>query len=153
MRLIGIAVVIVTASLATSCQAGSKASVPVTQPESSAATVAPAPTADPTTPSTIAEPPASSGSPKAFAQGDDFDATCVVAWPTAPERTSSSIAMRMSCTGVPSRYQFVDVTYGDPNLDVTPSTGSMHVRGTVQDVARSQLGFMTLVVLASDIQK
>jgi hypothetical protein len=57
----------------------------------------------------------------------------------------------MSGAGVPSQHLFVDVTYGDPHLNVTPSTGSMAVKGKIVDTAGSQLGFTTLIVVASSI--
>lgn len=87
-----------------------------------------------------------------FDIGDDFDRTCVVAWPTAPVRASESIQMRMSCVGVPDQFLFVDVVYGDPDLEVTPSKAKMVVHGTIADVARSEYGFTTLVVAADEVE-
>ena len=58
----------------------------------------------------------------------------------------------MSCRDVPTEFQFVDVTYADPEFTVTPSTGPMRVEGKVVDIARSELGFQTLVVLASSVR-
>ena len=83
--------------------------------------------------------------------GDSFSSYCVVAWPTAPVRSTDQIDMRMSCQGVPQQFLFVDVAYGDPNLHVTPSTGQMLVKGKIVDVSRSELGFTTLDVVATKI--
>jgi pimeloyl-ACP methyl ester carboxylesterase len=84
--------------------------------------------------------------------GSAFDDECVVAWPTAPVRTSSEIDLTMSCAHVPeSQYQFTYVAYGDPNLAITPSTGRVRVIGKVVDVAQSAYGYKELVVEASNI--
>lgn len=102
----------------------------------------------PEVPETTA-PPITTG--RTYEPGDEFEASCVVAWPTAPVRYRDHIEMRMSCSGVPSQFLFVDVAYGDPDLPVTPSTGSMRVRGEIADIARSELGFTTLIVIADDV--
>ncbi|MEV0569125.1 SGNH/GDSL hydrolase family protein [Dactylosporangium sp. NPDC050588] len=83
--------------------------------------------------------------------GDAFRSHCVVAWPTAPVRTTQYIQMRMSCQGVPQQFLFVDVVYPDPKLNVTPSTGSMLVEGKIADLTQSEYGFRTVVVQASRI--
>jgi len=58
----------------------------------------------------------------------------------------------MTCDSVPlSQFLFVDVGYDDPDLPVTPSTGYMRVRGEIIDIARSELGFTTLIVFADQI--
>ena len=76
-----------------------------------------------------------------FAPGAHFDDYCVIAWPTAPTYTSTSIQMTMSCEDVPEgQYLFTDVVYNDPSLQPTPSTGRMHVVGTVIDVAAPTMG-------------
>lgn len=62
--------------------------------------------------------------------------------PTARDHLGSS-GLRTS--------QATDVTYGDPNLVVTPSTGSMRVYGTVVDIAESEYGFKVLLVYADRI--
>jgi hypothetical protein len=104
-----------------------------------------APTATTTTTTT----PASSGS---LTVGSPFSDDCVVAWPTAPTVTSDSIIMTMTCGHVPEgEFLFTQVQYGNPNLDVTPSTGTMHVVGRVVDVAKSDYGYEELVVRASSI--
>jgi hypothetical protein len=87
-----------------------------------------------------------------FSAGAAFDDYCVVAWPTAPIRSSSGIQMTMTCTHVPeSQYLFTVVAYGDPNLPITPSTGQMHVTGRVVDVATSGYGYRELVVRADHV--
>jgi hypothetical protein len=92
--------------------------------------------------------PGSSG----FTPGDHFDDHCVIAWPTAPSYTSTSIQMTMSCEHVPENlYLFTQVVYGDPNLQPNPDTGEMHVVGTVIDVARSDYGYSELEVQASQV--
>jgi hypothetical protein len=106
-------------------------------------TVPPATTEPPTT----TEPGASG-----LAIGAPFQSACVVAWPTAPTVTSTSIILTMTCEAVPeSQYLFTQVTYDDPNLDVTPDTGTMEVTGQVEDVAKSDLGYSELIVKASHI--
>lgn len=99
-----------------------------------------------TTPPTVRSPEAH------FDIGDDFNAACVIAWPTAPARGVDSIQMRMSCSGVPSQFLFVDVVYGDPDLDVTPSRSRLMVHGVIADIVRSEFGFTTLVVLADAVE-
>lgn len=102
-----------------------------------------------TTATTPTTKPQSSG----FAVGDNFEGNCVVAWPTAPVITQNAIIMTMSCSNVPeSEYLFTQVQYGDPNLDITPDTGTVQVTGKVVGVAKSELGFEELVVLASNIK-
>jgi len=59
--------------------------------------------------------------------------------------------MTMSCSGIPSQYLLVVVVYGDPSLAVTPSTGTMTVKGTVVDFAQSQMGMTMPVIQASSI--
>jgi pimeloyl-ACP methyl ester carboxylesterase len=86
-----------------------------------------------------------------FTPGAPFVASCVNAWPTAPSYTSTSITMTMSCSGVPSKYLFVQVIYGDPNFPIRPSTGRVSVRGRVVDVARSAYGYSELLVEATTV--
>ena len=86
-----------------------------------------------------------------FDIGDKFDASCVVAWPTAPVRSQSGTDMRMSCGGVPGQFLFVDVHTNDRNLAINPSTGSVRVIGKIVDIAESEYGFRSLVVLASQV--
>ena len=108
-------------------------SVPVTPP--------------PTSPPVVTVPPSPS-----FTVGSAFDDYCIVAWPTAPTTTSDSIEMTMTCQHVPEgEFLFTHVIYGDPNLDVTPSTGEMHIIGRVADVATSDYGYKELVVNASRV--
>jgi hypothetical protein len=108
------------------------------------------PTTEPSQTTTPSPPPVSDGTSH-FEIGDRFVASCVVAWPTAPVRTTTTIQMRMSCNGVPQQYLFVDVVYPDPNLQVTPSTGYMQVEGTIADMATSEFGYRTLIVQADRI--
>ena len=95
---------------------------------------------------------AGSASSANLAVGSEFDDRCVVAWPTAPVRTSHEIELTMSCLHVPeSKYLLTHVTYGDPDLAITPSTGRIRVHGRVTDVASSGYGFKELVVDADRI--
>ena len=57
--------------------------------------------------------------------GDAFDDYCHNAWPTAPSYTTTQIIMTMRCDNQPQQYLFVQVSYPDPDLPVTPSTGRM----------------------------
>ena len=87
-----------------------------------------------------------------FAIGSDFSQSCSIAWPSAPVVTSSAIQLTLQCSGVPSdQYQLVVAVYPDPDLPVTPSTGSMQVSGTVADVGTSGSGLVYLVVQASAV--
>jgi hypothetical protein len=105
-----------------------------------------------TTPATPAPPPSASH-PQSLAVGASFDSECVVAWPTAPVTTSTSIQMTMSCGGVPeNEYLFTQVDYGDPNLPISPDHARAHVVGTIVDVATSAYGYKELVVQASSVQ-
>lgn len=126
---------------------------PATTPASPATTPASPPaTSPPATSPPATSPPATEAPSSGFEIGDPFSESCVVAWPSAPIRDSSSIQMQMSCPGVPSEFFLVQVVYPDPELEVTPSTGAMQVTGEVADVARSQLGYQVLVVVADDIE-
>jgi hypothetical protein len=114
--------------------------VTTTQP-----TTTPQPAPAPSTPTQPTQQP--------LAIGSTFNDECVVAWPTAPVRTTASIEMTMSCAHVPeSTYLFTHVIYNDPNLRITPNTGKIGVEGRVVDVARSEYGYKELVVQASNIQ-
>lgn len=86
-----------------------------------------------------------------FDIGEDFDAQCTIAWPTAPSRGVDSIQMRTFCPSVPDQFLFVDVVYGDPDLPVSPSRATMRVRGTIVDIIRSEYGFTVLAVAADDV--
>lgn len=55
------------------------------------------------------------------------------------------------CIGVPSQFLVTTVVYPDPDLDVTSSTGTMHVHGEVVDHADPELGSRDLLVVADDI--
>ena len=87
-----------------------------------------------------------------FDVGEDFDARCTIAWPTAPSRGVDSIQMRTFCPSVPDQFLFVDVVYGDPDFPVTPSRSTMRVRGTIVDIVRSEFGFTVLAVAADDVE-
>jgi hypothetical protein len=87
-----------------------------------------------------------------FAAGASFNDLCVVAWPTAPVRTANAIEMTMSCQHVPeNEYLFTDVTYGNPNLAITPDTPEARVIGHVVGTATSDLGYKELLVSASSV--
>jgi hypothetical protein len=105
------------------------------------------PTSAPTT-----SPPPTTSPTSSLSPGQHFDSRCVVAWPTAPEVSSTYIQMTMSCDAVPeSEYLFTVVQYDDPNLPVTPDTGSMEVIGTIIASVRSDYGYSELEVQASRI--
>jgi hypothetical protein len=60
--------------------------------------------------------------------------------------------MTMSCQHVPeSEYLFTDVSYGDPNLAITPDTPEARVIGRVVGTATSDLGYKELLVAASSV--
>ena len=86
-----------------------------------------------------------------FGVGYHYSGSCRVAWPTAPTVTSESIQMLMDCAGVPNKYSLVQVVYGDPTLNVTPSTGAMTVSGEVVDIAKNGNGMTLPVILADSI--
>lgn len=111
-----------------------------------------APTTATTTTTTATPTPAPSAS-QSLAVGASFDSECVVAWPTAPVRTSDSIEMTMSCQDVPEdKFLFTQVLYGDPNLAVTPDHDQAHVIGKIVDIATSDYGYNELVVEATSVQ-
>lgn len=83
--------------------------------------------------------------------GDPFRDRCTIAWPTAPTRTTTSILMRTTCQKVTGQFLFVDITYGDPDLAVTPSHSTVDVEGRIADIAESELGFKVLMVLADQV--
>ena len=91
----------------------------------------------------------SNSSNEAFEVGAGYSGSCSVAMPYAPTVTSKTIQMMMSCSGVPKEYLLVQVVYGDPDLQVSPSTGAMHVEGTVADIAKSESG-MKIPIIAAD---
>jgi hypothetical protein len=111
-------------------------------------------TAPPTTaPPQTSPPQTSPPEPEGFEPGDSFEASCTIAWPSAPTRDSETIQMLTTCSGVPTTdFQFVQVVYPDPNLEVTPSTGAMRVEGEVYDIAESEIGYRVLIVLADDVE-
>ena len=83
--------------------------------------------------------------------GDEFSGDCIVAWPTAPIYTTGGIQLTMSCAGVPHQFLFVVVFYPDPNLPITPSTGTVRVHGQIVDIAESAYGYRELVVEADSV--
>jgi lysophospholipase L1-like esterase len=113
----------------------------------------PAPTAVPVAPtSTAASTPAPIGDGTThFDIGEEFQSPCVVAWPTAPTYTSRSIILTMSCSSAPAQFLFVRVTYPDPDLPITPSTGTVQVHGTITDYGSSPYGYRLLLVDADSI--
>lgn len=115
--------------------------------------------AEPPPPPSPEAPPAPSTTPPTvrssephFDIGDPFSARCTVAWPTAPSRGTDNIQMRTSCSGVPDQFLFVDIVYDNPDLPVTPSRSTMQVEGEIVDISRSEYGFTTLVVYATDVE-
>jgi hypothetical protein len=90
--------------------------------------------------------------PQGYQVGDSFDLFCQVAWPTAPTRTTNSIEMTMQCPGIPAEFLLVYVSFGEPNLPITPSTGRVRVRGRIVNHARNELGFKLLVVIADSVE-
>jgi len=85
-----------------------------------------------------------------FDIGEDFDAHCTLAWPFAPSHGSGSTQFRTTCRGVPDQFLFVDVAYpGD--LQLSSSRPAVHVRGQIYDIQKSEMGFIVLVVEASEV--
>jgi hypothetical protein len=84
--------------------------------------------------------------------GDAFSETCSVAWPSAPQITATDIQITAYCPNVPSSYAVVLVVYPDPNLPITPDTGSFVVIGEVYGAAESQAGMPYLIVLADEVR-
>lgn len=85
--------------------------------------------------------------------GDRFEDTCTIAWPTAPSRSSQGTQIRTTCAGVDtSEFQFVDILVLDPDLEVTPSSSTVHVSGEIVDIIDSDMGFRTLAVIAEDAE-
>jgi pimeloyl-ACP methyl ester carboxylesterase len=113
---------------------------------------APKPVPQPLPTTTATPPPATTETtPGSLQIGAVFDDDCTVAWPTAPTRTSQYIQMTMECVHLPHEYLLAVVVYPDPNFNVTPSTGRMHVHGRVVDIATSGYGFRELVVQADRV--
>lgn len=114
--------------------------------------VAQPPTPPPvTTPPTTSSPAPIGDGTSHFDVGDPFSSACVVAWPSAPTYTNDSIVMTMSCQATPGQFLFTQVTYGDPNLPITPSTGTVQVSGTIAGYARSAYGYKELLVQANRV--
>ena len=53
--------------------------------------------------------------------------------------------MRMACLHLPYQYQFVDVTYRDPDFQIG-SGDRVEVHGQIADIAKSPYGFLVVVV-------
>jgi hypothetical protein len=87
-----------------------------------------------------------------FGIGDAFDLICYVAWPTAPTYTSNTIEMTMACPNMPKQYLFAHVSYPNPDLPMTPSTGNVRVVGTITNIATSAYGYKELIVDARQIE-
>jgi hypothetical protein len=109
-------------------------------------------TAEETTEPVPENPPAdqNDGSEE-FEIGTRYSGKCIVAWPTAPTITSTAIQMTMDCSGVPDKYMLTVVIYGDPTLNVTPTTGQMAVTGVVVDFAENQYGYTMPIIQADTI--
>jgi hypothetical protein len=104
-----------------------------------------------TAPAPAAKSPAPA-STSGYSPGSHCDDYCVIAWPTAPVYTSTSVEMTMSCEHVnEDQYLFTDVIYNDPSFQPTPDSGQMHVVGTVIGTAHSDYGFDILQVQASQV--
>ena len=86
-----------------------------------------------------------------LAIGSPFADTCVVAYPTAPQIGVDSIQMTTTCKGQPPKYLFVEILYGDPQLAVSPTHPTIHVKGSVVDIVTSRYGYTTLVVQADTV--
>ncbi|MDR2380185.1 MAG: hypothetical protein LBE08_03260 [Bifidobacteriaceae bacterium] len=88
-----------------------------------------------------------------WAVGDLYSGTCTVAWPTSPVFTATDVQMTMSCSGLSDSYLVVLVVYADPTLQVTPSTGAMHVTGEIYAFAETaNLGGEYPIIVASAIE-
>lgn len=83
--------------------------------------------------------------------GSEFESSCINAWPTAPTYTDTSVVLTMRCPSTGADYLFVQVTYPDPSLPITPSTGYVDIHGYITDVARSGYGYRILVIAADQI--
>ncbi len=106
-----------------------------------------------TTPTAATPTTTPSAHPQSLAVGAPFNSECVVAWPTAPLKTSDSIQMTMSCKEVPEdKFLFTQVIYGDPNLPITPDHDQARVAGKIVDIATSGYGYRELVVEATSVQ-
>jgi hypothetical protein len=57
----------------------------------------------------------------------------------------------MECEHLPRGYLLAQVTYGDPNLPITPSHAALQVQGRVIDVVTSDFGFKEIVVQADHV--
>jgi hypothetical protein len=110
--------------------------------------VNPAPTAEANEEAAPAPPPAA----PSYAAGDAFNETCSVAWPSAPQVTSTDIQITSFCPNVPSSFPVVLVVYPDPSLPITASTGSFQVVGEVYGSAESPTGMPYLIVLADEVR-
>lgn len=86
-----------------------------------------------------------------YGAGDPFSSYCSVAWPTAPSYTSTAIILTMTCDSSPEGILFTQVSYPDPALPITPSTGRVRVTGTVVDEATSAYGYRILRVAADSV--
>lgn len=121
---------------------GLKQTPTATPTETATSTPTETPTETPTDGETISD--GESG----FEIGDSFAGDCSVAWPTAPSYTPTTIELTTTCSGVPTQFQFVHISYPDPDLPINPSTGSSHVEGVIVNVAVSEYGWKTLYVNA-----
>lgn len=106
---------------------------------------------EPTDPVPTEEETSISDGSSTYEIGEAFSEECSNAWPTAPSRTTTTIEMTMFCPNVPGQFLFVHVSYPDPNLAITPSTGFNLIEGTIVEISVSGYGPKTLVVAADNI--
>lgn len=52
-------------------------------------------------------------------------------------QSTGSISIRRTLLGVPKQFLYVDITYDDPDLPVTPSNARKRVIGTIAAISRS----------------
>lgn len=123
-------------------------------PDNSPAHLLPPATVAPAVPPATGTPASPTTAPEsAFAVGDRFSESCVLASPSTPARTPTSIQMQMSCPDVPPTFFIVQVTYGDPSFQVGPAGDAMLVTGQVAGVSETEGGDRILRVDADIIDR
>lgn len=103
------------------------------------------------TQATVVVPPTVRSSEQHYDIGDEFEAQCTIAWPTAPSYGQGTIIMTTFCPSVPDQFLFVNIVYGDPDLPVAPLRSTMIVHGVITNIVRSTYGYTTLHVEADYI--
>lgn len=99
----------------------------------------------------VVVPPTVRSSEQHYDVGDEFEAQCTIAWPTAPSYGQGTIIMTTFCPSVPDQFLFVNVVYDDPDLPVAPLKSTMIVHGVITNIVRSTYGYTTLHVEADHI--